>query len=32
MAIDLDAIRNKLNQLSGQNNKRNTNCVGFITI
>ncbi len=25
MAIDLDAIRNKLNQLSGQNNKRNTN-------
>ena len=25
MAIDLDAIRNKLNQLSGQNTKRNTN-------
>ena len=24
MAIDLDAIRNKLNQLSGQNSKRNT--------
>jgi hypothetical protein len=25
MAIDLDAIRNKLNQLSGQNSRRNTN-------